>query len=276
MPHLFSYRDDSIYSHHTIDHVPRQEDYVMHAHEWMEIYYFLSGSGSYLVEGTTYPLHPNDILIMRSAETHTLTISPDAPYERIAIHFSPTLLEGLAPGSQLLQPFLDRPLGQHNCYPASEDPQGRLRSAFSAFTFADISNIRINLVGRLMLFLTTLQGAYDKDSRFTYAPTQSLSGKLVTYVNEHLFDPLSLQSLSDTFYRSRSQISRIFQQTTGSPLWEYVTIKRLLAARAMIQRGESAGNACTTCGFTDYSSFYRAYRAHFGHAPREDAPQQAT
>ncbi|MBE6939460.1 MAG: AraC family transcriptional regulator [Ruminococcaceae bacterium] len=272
MPHIFSYRDDRLYSHHTLDPAPRQEDYVMHAHEWMEIYYFLSGHGSYLIEGTSYPLQPRDILIMRSAETHTLTISPDEPYERIAIHFSPALLEQLAPDSHLLRPFLDRPLGQHNCYPASEDPEGRLRAAFSGFSFADIPNVRLNLTARLMLFLTTLQSFYDKDNSFTSFESQSLHGKVVSYVNEHLFEPLSLQFLADTFYRSRSQISRIFQQTTGSSFWEYVTIKRLLAARAMIQRGESAGNACIACGFLDYSSFYRAYRAHFGHAPREDAP----
>ena len=70
-----------------------------------------------------------------------------------------------------------------------------------------------------------------------------------------------------------AEISRIFHQATGSSLWEYVTIKRLLAARAMIQRGEPAGTACLACGFSDYSAFFRAYRSHFGHVPRQDAVQ---
>ena len=92
MPHLFSYRDAELYSHHTLDVSPQQTNHSMHAHELMEIFFFISGKGSYLVEGTSYPLQPNDILILREAETHTLTISPDEPYERIAIHFSPALL----------------------------------------------------------------------------------------------------------------------------------------------------------------------------------------
>ena len=98
-----------------------------------------------------------------------------------------------------------------------------------------------------------------------------LESQLVTYINEHLFEPISLQTVADAFYRSRSQISRIFQRATGSPMWKYILVKRLMAARAMIQRGEPASTACTVCGFTDYSAFYRAYRAQFGHAPREDA-----
>jgi transcriptional regulator GlxA family with amidase domain len=94
------------------------------------------------------------------------------------------------------------------------------------------------------------------------------------YVNEHLFEDISIQSVADAFYRSRSQISRVFRQATGSSLWDYVTIKRLMAARAMIQRGESAISACTACGFSEYSSFYRAYKSHFGHSPKEDAGKE--
>ena len=272
MSHIFTYRDAELYSHHTIDQRPDPGAFPVHAHEWMEIFFFISGKGSYLVEGTPYPLQPNDILIMRAAETHALTISPDEPYERIAIHFSPTLLASIDPNQWLLRPFLDRPLGQLNRYAATDDRSGRLRSAFSEFHFDGIPDVRLNLLARLLLFLTTLNGIYDP-AGLPHTMEQGLPGQLVAYVNEHLFDDLSLQVIADRFYRSRSQISRIFQQATGSPLWEYVSIKRLLAARAMIQRGESAGHACITCGFTDYSSSFRAYRAHFGHAPREDSPK---
>lgn len=272
MPHIFTYRDTEIYSHHTIDLHPEPGEFSMHAHEWMEVFFFISGNGSYLVEGTPYPLRPNDILIMRAAETHTLTIGSDEPYERISIHFSPSLLDSIDPGQRLLRPFLDRPLGQLNRFPAADDPEGRLRAAFSGFTFEHVPDIRLNLIARLLLFLTTLDGVYEQ-AGIHHAPAEGLQSQLVAYVNEHLFESISLQSVADRFYRSRSQISRIFQQATGSPMWEYVTIKRLLAARAMIQRGEPAGAACIACGFSDYSSFFRAYRTHFGHAPKDDAPK---
>lgn len=270
MPHIFSYRDDVLYSHHAIDQRPDPEAFTMHAHEWMEVFFFISGKGSYLVEGTQYPLRPNDILIIRAAETHRLTISPEEPYERIAIHFSPDLLASVDPEQRLLRPFLDRPLGQMNRYPGNEERSRRLRDAFSSFSFEGIGDIRLNLTGRLLLFLTALNGLYDSAG---LRPTsgQGLQEQLVFYVNEHLFDPISLQTVADHFYCSRSQISRSFRRATGSPLWKYVSIKRLLAARDMIQRGESASDACTACGFADYSTFFRAYRAQFGHPPRDDA-----
>lgn len=270
MPHLFSYRDADLYSHHTVDMTPSQADHTMHAHELMEVFFFISGKGSYLVEGTAYPLQPNDILILREAEAHTLTISPDEPYERIAIHFSRSLLSSVDPQLRLLRPFLERPLGQQNYYPAAMDPEGRLRAAFTGFSFNGVPDVRLNLIARLLLFLTTLDGLQREDA---HLPVPGLQSQLVAYVNEHLFEDISLQAVADHFYRSRSQTARLFQQATGSPLWEYVTLKRLMAARAMIQRGEAAGTACLACGFSDYSAFFRAYRSHFGHVPRQDAVQ---
>lgn len=270
MHHYFSYRDNEIYSHHTVDITPNPESHQMHAHEWMEIFYFISGKGSYLVEGTQYELTPGDILIMRAAETHKLQISPDEPYERIAIHFPYSLIQGFDPDGRLLRPFTERQLGQHNHYRAEDEGTRELAAAFSSFRFDTVSEVKLNLIGRLLLLLTTLSGIYERASG-TEVHGGGFQRELVRYVNEHLFEDISLQSVSDHFYRSRSQISRVFRQATGSALWEYVTIKRLLSARAMLERGESAGDACAQCGFSDYSTFFRAYRAHFGHSPKEDA-----
>ena len=270
MAHIFSYRDEELYSHHSVDPVPDPEAYQMHVHEMMEIYYFISGKGTYLVEGSTYPLEPGDIMIMRSAETHRLTISPAEPYERIAIHFSPAVLADMDPAQSLLRPFLERPLGRFNHYSVRDPRCAHLQSVFRDFDFRNIPDVRLNLIGRLLLFLTALNGVFD-ESGSGYISDNGFPGQLVRYVNRHLFEQLSLQSVAEHFYRSRSQISRIFHQATGSSFWEYVTIKRLMAARAMIQRGEKASAAAIACGFADYSVFYRAYKQYFGHSPKDDA-----
>ena len=67
MPNLFEYRDIELYCHHSIDEHPMQENFPMHTHDMMEIFYFLSGSGQYLVEGNSYPLEPHYLLIISPA-----------------------------------------------------------------------------------------------------------------------------------------------------------------------------------------------------------------
>lgn len=273
MPYLYSYRDSDLYTHHSRTVKPSSDEFPMHAHEWLEVLYFISGSGTYLVEGNQYPLEPGDIFILRPAEMHKLDIDPDIPYERIVIHFSPELLRSLDPEGNLLRPFYDRPIGQMNRYSSAHDPGRLLATAFAGFDFGQVSDVRLNLVGRLILLLTVMDGLHGKTQ--THAPVEGLAGQILAHVNEHLFEDISLQSIADTFYRSPSQISRIFNQATGTSMWKYVTIKRLMTARSLIQGGEPAAIAATACGFSEYSSFYRAYKAQFGHSPKEDAGKQA-
>ena len=269
MPFLYSYRDTDIYTHHSLTMEPSADEFPMHAHEWLEILYFISGKGNYLVEGHQYPMEPGDVFILRPAEMHKLDIDPSVPYQRIVIHFSPTLLRNLDTDGRLLRPFFDRPLGQFNRYASADDSAGLLRAAFGAFDFSQVSDVRLNLTGRLMMLLTVMDSLHDRTQ--THAPVEGLAGQILAYVNEHLFEDISIQTIADAFYRSPSQISRIFQQATGNSLWKCVTIKRLMTARALIQQGEPAAVAASACGFSDYSSFYRAYKAHFGHSPKEDA-----
>ena len=104
MEHLYFYRDEDLFCHHTVDACPDPKNFPIHAHEFMEALCFLSGRGEYLVEGSTYSLHPGDILVMRPAEAHKLMITPEEPYERIAVHFSRRIVSPF--GEELLRPFL--------------------------------------------------------------------------------------------------------------------------------------------------------------------------
>ncbi len=274
MSAIFSYRDNEIYSHHSIDQGPDESRFVMHSHEWLEILYIISGKGTYMVEGNQYPIEDGDIFILRPAEMHKLQIEADSNYERMVIHFSPELIKKHT-HHDLLHAFYDRPLGAHNRFASNEESTKLLQAAFSGFDFENISDPKLNLLGRLIIFLTAIDGIYrvQRHQRI-HNPAEGFQSQLLEYVNEHLFEDISVQSVADAFYRSRSQVSRVFRQATDTSLWEYVTIKRLMAARTMIQRGESASKACSACGFSEYSSFYRAYKAHFGHSPKEDAGKE--
>ena len=57
---------------------------------------------------------------------------------------------------------------------------------------------------------------------------------------------------------------------TGSSMWAYIKRKRLLLAKELLTGGENPYLVYEKCGFNEYSSFYRAYKAEFGVSPKED------
>jgi len=272
MERLFEYMDESLFCHHSLDISPDPADFYVHAHERMELLLFISGDASCNVESSEYIMKPYDLLIMRAAEVHRTQILSQAPYERIAVHFSPALIESLDSEGILLRPFLQRPLGRLNHYSGDDVKSRWLREALDGLDSAVPGpRARLRVLTALLNLLSDISEVFEgRKSPGQDQENEDLSAQLIEYINANLFDEISLKSISRRFYMSQSQLNRIFGKATGSPVWEYVRIKRLLAAREKILAGERANVACAMCGFKDYSSFYRAYKARFGHAPSEE------
>jgi len=269
MATIFKYNDDDFYIFHALNPAEAPWHFNMHAHRDPEIYCFLGGKAQYRVEGTVYDLQPGDVLLMRTAETHKPEIDTSLPYERFVFNFRPEYLDKLDPSGTLWRMFFDRPLGKGNLYrPKCLSDVSYLRSV------AEMAKqglpIRPLLLSKFLTVLSECADIYVGGTQTKSAPTGRVT-RIVRYLNIHLTDELTLDGIAEHFYLSRSQLCRIFREGTGSGVMEYIRIKRLMAAREQIASGIPAGRAATACGFSDYSSFYRAYKGYFGHSPKEDA-----
>lgn len=268
---LQEFGSDDLYMRHAVDENPDDKNFFMHVHERCEIFYFVSGNAAYLVEGAEYLLEPGSILIMRPAESHRAKILGKGKYERYAINFSASVIDNIDPQRRLMKAFFDRPLGRGNLYQPVEFEDENMRKVFSEMCEGtDDYEKKLQILTGLILLLNSIYKVFLNRGASEYLPPQSLSEKMVSYVNTHLFDKLTIPILAEHFFLSASQFSRIFKQATGAAPWTYITIKRLTAAREKIQVGFSAQKASESCGFEDYSAFYRAYVKYFGHPPQKD------
>lgn len=272
---------NSVSFHHTIDEHPRAEDYAMHAHEKNELYYFISGKGSYFVEGNEYTLYPGCIMIMRPSETHMLQISPDEPYERLAIHFSSALLMSADPEQLLLMSYNDRPLGRWNQYKLQELNENLIRSCLAKIIQlyhdkhgGDGYQQRMCLISHLLPVLYDIRHCfYATRQNLPVTEPKDIIGEVINYINCNLTEDWNLDTLASRFFISKSYLNHNFKQVTGSTIWEYVIIKRLMIARQRIRSGIPIMEVFNASGFNDYSSFYRRYKARFGVSPKDDRPR---
>lgn len=274
MERLFEYLDNEMFCHHTIDREPDPKRFYVHVHERMEIFYLISGTVSYIVEGSAYKLNPKDVVITNRGEAHKVEVSAGQPYERISIQFDVKLLEQIDPDGLLLRPFQERPLGMLNHYPAAGNSQGGFLSAFESFD-RDYSNARkrLHLLTVILSVMSQICDEFDAvQDDVQYAHVEGVAQRMIGYINARIFENITLSSISRDFFLCESQISRIFKKATGSSIGEYIRMKRLVAAREKLLEGESAAMAAQSCGFRDYSSFYRAYKARFGYSPSETVP----
>jgi AraC-like DNA-binding protein len=118
-----------------------------------------------------------------------------------------------------------------------------------------------SLLTQLLLILSL------EDSITSEGVEDDLMHKVMSYVNRHLFDELSLDKISQRFFVSKFYLCRAFKEYAGISLFSYITAKRIVMADQLIERGEPATDVAYKVGFGSYSSFYRAYVKQNGHPP---------
>ncbi|MBO6229307.1 MAG: helix-turn-helix transcriptional regulator [Ruminiclostridium sp.] len=260
MDFLKESESNGLYIRHAVDEAPTGSGFDFHIHDRCEVFYFISGNARYLVEGSAYPLTKGSLLIMRPGEAHCIRFLGAERYERYAVNFPLSLFDSFDPERRLMRPFTDRPLGQNNLYflPGLED------------IFRDMCYYEGDDYGRTLMMTTRLthiiEMAGQQNRRETLAePT--LPEQIVRYVNDLLYEEISVGRLAEHFFLSTSQFSRIFRHATGASPWAYITAKRLIRARELLYSGVSAKKAAESCGFGDYSVFYKAYVKRYGESP---------
>lgn len=274
MSKIYEFTDQTFFFHHSIDKKPNPQDFTMHAHEMCEILYFLSGNGRYRVEGSEYVIEPGSLILMRPSETHMLQILPDSSYERMAVHFVPAIVQGIDPRGDLLQAFESRPLGQQNMYSRSSINSELIHDCLKAMKTdsTDTYCRRLAIEANLYPILSEIRSAFLCGRNESSAGMhQDIVPEVIKYINYNLTSAdLSLDTLSEHFHISKSQLNRLFKQAIGSSVWDYILIKRVMAARQLLRAGQPANEVSQACGFRDYSSFYRFYKKRFSVSPRED------
>ena len=101
------------------------------------------------------------------------------------------------------------------------------------------------------------------------AGKNSLLDQITDYVKANLAEKLTLKMVADHFGVSVSTVTQLYQKKAQTTFHEFVTQCRMEKARTLILQGMSLETVGKTVGYSDHSTFYRAFRQAFGVSPRE-------
>lgn len=271
------YETPKLFFHHAIDEKPCHTDYKMHIHIHYEIYFFVSGNVTYLVENNEYQLKPGNILLIRPMEYHMAKITGDEKYERYCVIFSDEMLDFIDPERKLLACFNSGVKGKANIFSPADFNGTDPAELFKSMNISDVrpEMKRTAVLSNLYALLWELTRAQESREVEKDKSENSLTDRILRYMNRHLFDDISIKQISEHFYISPSYLHRLIKNAVGTTAWNYILFKRLSAAQGEIRNGSTAVAACRKCGFKDYSAFYRAYIKRYGVSPASDGASSA-
>ena len=252
------------------------QDVELHHHDFHELYFLISGDVTYTIESRQYHVMPGDMLMISPQELHQICIRPEmSDYERFVLWVDPQLLRRIStPLSDLTKNLTPGSSKQGNLLRFKPEDCTHLRQLFEQLWQESEQEgygsdlLRQSLLVQLLVTINRLAanpaGSFEAETHSNKAVS-----KVVDHINLHYAEPLSLDSLSELVYVSKYHLSHEFNRQVGTSVYRYIQKKRLQIARQLMGQGKRPNEVYSSCGFTDYAGFYRAFRAEYAISPRE-------
>ncbi|MDD6483658.1 MAG: AraC family transcriptional regulator [Clostridiales bacterium] len=247
---------------------PSNEQFQLHNHDEYELYMFLEGNSTYVVEEKSYSLLPDDMIVIRKQEMHRVFHNGPAKYRRIVLSVSPSFF-GKYGCAEYENAFCSNNSGNKISSKLVRS-SGLYDAVMRLKKYSDnFSVLHTAIADSIMIEILYL---INKISLFETADRINLPIKnVINYINNNFTGEIKLDMLCSRFYISKYHLCRIFKEATGLTVQGYIRQKRLTLANELLREGKSLTDAAMLAGFGDYSSFYRAYVKRCGKNPRSYA-----
>jgi AraC family L-rhamnose operon regulatory protein RhaS len=234
-------------------------------HDFLEVFYVLSGSGTFHIEGSPHRCDRADVVVVPPGRRHRIEDDPTGPLALYGICVRPQVWGR--------EPLLDElPAGRLpvNTLLAGQ-VRGDLRRLIYEQTLARPGS-RALIVGQALQLLVTLarsrQGPAHAEKDLAASGCRQTVQRYVAELPHRFFEAHNLDQTAGELGMSRRRFTHLFRELTRTSWSAYLTRLRIDHA-CMLLRDTGRGIAAVAfeCGFEDLSSFYRAFKRHTGQPP---------
>lgn len=238
-------------------------------HEMVEILYILRGDGIFEINGTPYPVSSGDLVIYNSDAVHNESVKfPPPPL--YGLEASGIQIDNL-PSNWIIAPdacpviplgaratefrHLFRSIYEHS---SKQTPNA---SAICQYLFLAL----LHMIHELFDGSAPVHAGAKEESKAT-----ELGRQIQIYVDEHVLEDLSVQSVADHFDISSAYLFRLFKQVTGTSLMQYIIQRRIGEAQTLLLITElSITEVAQRVGYDNLSHFVKMFSQKVGMSPRQ-------
>ena len=256
-----SYTSEDLIFNHTFQH--NENCYPSHTHDIYEMLFLKKGDVSYTVEGKTYQLSKNSLVISRPLHIHSVFMNCLTTYERYNILFDEHLL-----GSDILS-YLPA-----NIDVIHFDGNALILDIFKKMDYyceifegEQLKKILTHLTEEIIYNITIASKNFENTDIYTVNP---LINEAIAYINHNITLPLTVEAICSELHITKSYLHRLFVKHLKISPKKYILSKKLVMAQAGLRSGSKPTDVYLSYGFSDYSTFFRAYKEFFGYAPSDE------
>ncbi|MBN2852763.1 MAG: helix-turn-helix domain-containing protein [Clostridia bacterium] len=241
------------------------QDIYMHHHDFFEVYLLLQGDLDYIVNGYKYEIKNGDLIVLLSNQLHRpIFKNQNQTYERYVLWIKKDIFsienlksnENTAYIKHLSDVERSAIISIFDMLKMQVDQQHNKKNQ-------DIVNKCIDLVASLINQIYS-----DYKPIETSLNNDGLQAAL-DYIDRNAYQKITLDELSNISHISKYHLSRKFKEKVGTNIYQYCIKKRLLLSKNLISHHLPMAQVQERCGFSDYASFYRAFKKEYKISPRD-------
>lgn len=241
-----------------------------------EVYYLLEGERYYFIGTKVYHAVPGTLLFIKRNVIHKTGLFKEAYHDRILLEISYSLLDSLfSPTGELnLSSFF-----QSDCVVLTlNTEEQQFMKALLLSIGREIETKKKgwhlmvqNKIAELFIFAFRCENnCYVLDSPAPKYLRHRQAEKIAAYIAEHYNEPLTLTSVAKHFYMNKCYVSRIFKESTGFTVLEYLHTQRIQKARSLLMKKDlNISSISIYVGYENLTYFERIFKKHTDSSPRQ-------
>lgn len=255
----------------TIDRVIRDYEYTMpskHLHEEYEIYYLFEGERFYFIGQKTYHCKKGSLVLVNKNLIHKTGMAGGSYHDRILIEFCGepfgTFFSSL--GDMNLERFFDENTGVINLEQRDQTYVENLLLGIQSEMHHKLPGFRLSVMmklSELLIFAARTNAKASKSDIDVHSPKHQKVDEVANYIVTHCQEPLSLESVADTFFVNKCYLSRIFKEVTSFTVNEYINVHRINKASDLLTSTTmSIAEIASECGYESLTYFEKVFRTY--------------
>ncbi len=105
---------------------------------------------------------------------------------------------------------------------------------------------------------------------FDNDPSRDIILQIKNYILHNIFEPITIETLANHFYFSKSHISHLFKEITGKSVNRYVSQARILKAQELLCKNDmSITEISQVLNYSDIHSFSHKFKKETGRSPTQ-------
>lgn len=234
-------------------------------HSYHEILYYIDGNATFLSADFKEELSNGTLLIIPREMYHKFHIKNQNQYMRLVINF---------PDLAIIKDTLPSAMSQIRIIKnVSFNIRHLLNRMCDVICDTESESAEIFLYGAFLALLVEI--GFDITNAITprFREKEQLISKCLNFIEENYTSTIHVNDIAKEMCVSSPTLFQHFKNELGVSIHKYITEKRLIYARNLIYQGENPTKIYKECGFSDYSSFYKAYKKMFSLSPIADKKQ---